>query len=85
MKMRQYLEALIGKKIRLNHPGDTPAGTGCLPGGQVCAEQIERRVAYRRAMKQAIFRTLQSGAKGIKISAAGRLANAENSPPSNPA
>ena len=41
------------------------------------AEQIERRVAYRRAMKQAIFRTIQSGAKGIKVSAAGRLANAE--------
>jgi len=41
------------------------------------AEQIERRVAYRRAMKQAIFRTIQAGAKGIKISCAGRLGNAE--------
>jgi len=41
------------------------------------AEQIERRVAYRRAMKQAIFRTIQAGAKGIKVSCAGRLGNAE--------
>jgi small subunit ribosomal protein S3 len=41
------------------------------------AEQIERRVAYRRAMKQAIFRTIQAGARGIKVSAAGRLGNAE--------
>jgi len=41
------------------------------------AEQIERRVAYRRVMKQSIFRTIQAGAKGIKISCAGRLGNAE--------
>jgi small subunit ribosomal protein S3 len=41
------------------------------------AEQIERRIAYRRAMKQSIFRTLQAGALGIKIKCSGRLAGAE--------
>jgi small subunit ribosomal protein S3 len=41
------------------------------------AEQIERRVAYRRAMKQAIFRSIQAGAKGVKISCGGRLGGAD--------
>ncbi|MDU2198922.1 MAG: 30S ribosomal protein S3 [Peptostreptococcaceae bacterium] len=38
---------------------------------------IERRVAFRRAMKQAIQRALKSGAKGIKVAASGRLGGAE--------
>lgn len=38
---------------------------------------IERRVAFRRAMKQAIQRAIKSGAKGIKVSASGRLGGAE--------
>ena len=41
------------------------------------AFQIERRVSYRRAMKQAIMRALRSGAIGIKIRCAGRLSGAE--------
>lgn len=41
------------------------------------ASQIERRVSYRRAMKQAINRALRMGAQGIKISCSGRLGGAE--------
>ena len=41
------------------------------------AEQLEKRVAFRRAMKQAIGRTMRLGAKGIKISLSGRLGGAE--------
>lgn len=41
------------------------------------ALQLERRVAYRRAMKRAITQTMSTGAKGIKIMVAGRLAGAE--------
>jgi small subunit ribosomal protein S3 len=76
-EMRQYLEGLIGKKIRLNIQEIRQPELDAYLVAKSVAEQIERRVAYRRAMKQAIFRTIQSGAKGIKISAAGRLANAE--------
>jgi small subunit ribosomal protein S3 len=76
-EMRQNLEALIGKKIRLNIQEIRQPELDAYLVARSVAEQIERRVAYRRAMKQAIFRTLQSGAKGIKVSAAGRLANAE--------
>jgi len=76
-EMRQFLEGLIGKKIRLNIQEIRQPELDAYLVAKSVAEQIERRVAYRRAMKQAIFRTMQSGAKGIKISAAGRLANAE--------
>ena len=41
------------------------------------ASAIERRVAFRRAMKQGIQRAMKSGAKGIKVSASGRLGGAE--------
>ncbi len=76
-EMRQFLEGLIGKKIRLNIQEIRQPELDAYLVARSVAEQIERRVAYRRAMKQAIFRTIQSGAKGIKVSAAGRLANAE--------
>jgi len=38
---------------------------------------MEHRIAFRRAMKQAIFRTMQAGAKGIRINCSGRLGGAE--------
>lgn len=41
------------------------------------AQAIERRIAFRRAMKQSVQRTMKSGAKGIKVSASGRLGGAE--------
>lgn len=41
------------------------------------AAQLERRIAFRRAMKQAVGRTMRMGAKGIKIMVSGRLGGAE--------
>jgi small subunit ribosomal protein S3 len=76
-EMRQYLEHLIAKKIRLNIQEIRQPELDAYLVARSIAEQIERRVAYRRAIKQAIFRTIQAGAKGIKVSAAGRLGNAE--------
>jgi len=76
-EMRLYLENLIGKKIRLNIMEIRQPELDAYLVARSIAEQIERRVAYRRAMKQSIFRTIQAGAKGIKISCAGRLGNAE--------
>lgn len=76
-EMRQHLEGLIGKKIRLNIQEVRQPELDAYLVARSVADQIVRRVAYRRAMKQAIFRTIQSGAKGIKVSCAGRLANAE--------
>jgi small subunit ribosomal protein S3 len=41
------------------------------------ADQLERRIAFRRAMKQAVGRTMRLGAKGIKVALSGRLGGAE--------
>jgi len=76
-ELRQHLEKLVGKKIRLNIREIRQAELDAFLVARSIADQIERRIAYRRAMKQAIFRTMQSGAKGIRIRAAGRLGDAE--------
>ena len=76
-EMRRYLEAFIGKRVQLNIQEIRQPELDAYLVARAIAEQIERRVAYRRAMKQAMFRTMQSGAKGIKISCAGRLGGAE--------
>jgi small subunit ribosomal protein S3 len=74
---RRYLEELIGKKIQLNIQEIQQPELDAYLVAKAVAEQIERRVAYRRAMNQAILRTIQAGAKGMRISCAGRLGGAE--------
>ncbi len=76
-EMRQRLESLIGKRIQLNIQEIRQPELDAYLVARSVAEQIERRVAYRRAMKQAVFRTIQAGAKGMRINCAGRLAGAE--------
>ena len=76
-EVRRFLEALIDKKIQLNIQEIRQPELDAYLVARSIAEQIERRIAYRRAMKQAIFRTLQAGALGIKIKCSGRLAGAE--------
>ena len=76
-EMRQYLEKLIGKKIRLNIQEIRQPELDAALVSRSIGEQLERRIAYRRAMKQAMFRTMQAGAKGIRILCSGRLAGAE--------
>lgn len=44
---------------------------------QSIASQIEKRVAYRRAMRQAVTRVLDAGAEGVKVQVSGRLGGAE--------
>ncbi len=76
-EMRQGLEKLIGKKVRLNIQEIRQPELDAVLVSRSIAEQLERRIAYRRAMKQSMFRTMQAGARGIRILCAGRLAGAE--------
>ncbi len=76
-EMRLYLENIINRKIQLNIQEIHQPELDAYLVARAVAEQIERRIAYRRAMKQAIFRTMQAGAKGIRISCAGRLGGVE--------
>ena len=76
-EMRRYLENLIGKKIQVDIREIRQPELDAYLVARSVADQMERRVAYRRAMKQAIFRTLQAGAKGMRITCSGRLGGVE--------
>ena len=77
-EMRQYLEGIIGgKKIQLDVCEIRQPELDALLVARSIAEQMERRVAYRRAMKQSVFRTMQAGAKGMRIICSGRLGGVE--------
>ena len=76
-ELSAYLENLVGKKVRLNIQEIRQPELDAMLVARTIAEQIQRRIAYRRAMKQAIFRTMQAGAKGIRVSCSGRLGDAE--------
>jgi small subunit ribosomal protein S3 len=76
-EMRAQLEALIGKRIQLSILEVQQPELDAFLVARSVADQIEHRVAFRRAMKQAMFRTIQAGAKGMRISCSGRLGGAE--------
>lgn len=76
-EVRQFLEKLTGKKIQLNIREIWAPELDANLVAKNVASQIVRRVSYRRAMKQAVTRTMQRGAKGIKITCSGRLGGAE--------
>lgn len=76
-EMRQKLEKLTGKRLRLNIQEIRQPELDSYLVAKSVAEQMERRVAFRRAMRQAISRTMQGGAKGVKIICSGRLGGAE--------
>ena len=76
-ELRSDLEKICGKRVRLSiKEVEQPELEACLVARSV-ADQLERRMAFRRAMKQTAFRTMQAGAKGVKISCAGRLGGNE--------
>ncbi len=76
-ELRKELEKITNKKLHINIVEiKTPELDAYLVAENV-ALQLARRVAFRRAMKQAVFRSMRAGAKGIKIICSGRLGGAE--------
>ncbi|HEY33483.1 MAG TPA: 30S ribosomal protein S3 [Dehalococcoidia bacterium] len=76
-ELRAKLEDLVGKRVQLNIREIPQPELDAYLVARNVADQIERRLAYRRTLNQAILRSMQAGAKGIKISCAGRLDGAE--------
>lgn len=76
-KLKDTLSAKFGKEIALNIKEEKKAQASAQLAAENVATQLERRVAFRRAMKNVIKGALKSGAKGIKVSVAGRLGGAE--------
>jgi len=76
-KLKATLVKMLGKDVAINIKEEKrPQASGQLAAENV-ATQLERRTAFRRAMKKVIQGALKSGAKGIKVSVSGRLGGAE--------
>ncbi|KRL44675.1 30S ribosomal protein S3 [Lacticaseibacillus manihotivorans] len=75
--LRTELNNLTGRKVHINIVEIKKPDLDAHLVGLSIAAQLEQRVAFRRAMKQAMQRTMRSGAKGIKTQAAGRLNGAD--------
>jgi len=78
-ELRTNLEKLTNRRIRVNIIEIRQPELDAYLVAKSVAEQLERRVAFRRAMKQAVTRTMQRGARGVRIQVGGRLGGAEMS------
>lgn len=72
-QLRKNLEVLTEKKVHIDVLEVENADLNAYLIGQNIAQQLERRISYRRAMKQAVRRTMKAGAEGVMISCGGRL------------
>ena len=76
-KLRVKLEKMTGKAVAVNVAEVKQPDLDAQLVAESIASQLEKRTSFRRAMKQAIGRTMRLGAKGIKVSCGGRLGGAE--------
>ena len=76
-KLRKALNTLTNKRVHINIVEIKKADLDAKLVGEGIARQLENRVAFRRAQKQAIQRTMRAGAHGIKTMVSGRLKGAD--------
>lgn len=77
--LRNELQRLTESNVLLNIVEVRKAELDAQLVAENVAQQLERRVSFRRAMKKAVSTTMRFGAKGIRINAAGRLGGADMS------
>lgn len=77
--LKKDLEKLVGRKVTLDIQEVRRPEADAQLVAESIASQLERRVAFRRAMKKAVNSALRFGVQGIKISCSGRLGGAEMS------
>ncbi|MGI6649926.1 MAG: 30S ribosomal protein S3 [Bacillota bacterium] len=75
--LRKYLERMTGKQINVNIVEIKKPELDAQLVAENVAGQLERRTSFRRAMKQAVSRSMRLGAEGIRIACSGRLGGAE--------
>ena len=77
-ELRKAVEGAVGgKRVRLNVLEIRQPELDAYLVARNVADQLERRVMFRRAIRQAVMRSMQAGAKGIKVMVSGRLGGAE--------
>ena len=77
VKLQKDVAALIGKKVAISIIEVRTPDTNAQLVAETIAQQLEKRIGSRRAMKNAIGRAMRMGAKGIKVCCGGRLGGAE--------
>ncbi len=75
--LRRMLEHKTGKQVHINIIEIKNPDTDAQLVAESIASQLEKRVAFKRAMKQAVQRAMRQNAKGIKVMTSGRLGGAE--------
>ena len=76
-RLRQEVEKLIGKPVALSIVEVRTPDTNAQLVAENIAQQLEKRIGFRRAMKNAMGRAMRMGARGIKVKCGGRLGGAE--------
>ena len=76
-QLKAEVEKLTGKTVSINIVEVRKPELDAQLTAESIAQALEKRISFRRAMKQAIGRTMKSGAKGIKIMISGRVGGAE--------
>ena len=75
--LKKQLETMTGKKVNINISEVKKPELDAQLVAESVAASLEKRIAFRRAMKQSVSRSMRMGAEGIKIMCSGRLAGAE--------
>jgi small subunit ribosomal protein S3 len=75
--LRQEISAMMGVPVQLNVEEIRKPELDAYLVAESIAQQLEKRIMYRRAMKRAVTNTMRLGAEGIKITVSGRLNGAE--------
>ncbi|NOZ07460.1 MAG: 30S ribosomal protein S3 [FCB group bacterium] len=75
--LKKELKNIIGYGVQVNISEIKRPGLNAKLVGQNIAQQLEKKVSYRRAVKKAIQSTMTMGAQGIRVQVAGRLSGAE--------
>ncbi len=75
--IRKDVAALTGKQVQVNIVEIKVPERDAQIVAENVAQQLEKRTAFRRAMKQAVSRSMKMGAQGVRIACSGRLAGAE--------
>ena len=75
--VKEELKKLIGKDANLNIVGVENVDTDAQLVAENIANQLERRISFRRAMKQCMQKSVKAGALGIKTAVSGRLGGAD--------
>ena len=76
-KLRLTMEQMLGKPVSLSIVEVKSPDTNAQLVAENIAQQLEKRIGFRRAMKNAIGRAMRAGVRGIKVMCGGRLGGAE--------